>query len=549
MNPESCKPLVLGAALGNCVHVAGLIGFLRLAAEEGYDVLSLGTAVPVSRLVDEIQRLQPEIVAVTYRLTPEVAQTLLQDLARQVRQRGLTDPRFVFGGTEPVAEEARRVDLFDEVFGGAATPDDVVAYLRGGVRATREANHAGTLVERLEKNDGYPLIRHHFGQPTVEATIAGAQVIAEAEVLDVLSIGPDQNAQECFFRPDEMRPEMSGAGGVPLRKPEDLEAIYQASRCGNYPLVRIYAGTRDLIQWAEMSVRTLRNAWGAIPLFWYSQLDGRSDRPLVASISENQQTMCWYAEHGIPVECNDAHQWSLRDAHDAVAVAAAFLGAHNAKAAGVTHYVAQYMFNTPPQTSQAMDLGKMLAKQELIKRLHDDTFVSITQTRSGLGCFSADPDAAKGQLGANTVVQLAMSPQIVHVVGYSEGDHAVIASELIESCRLVHGALAQALVGMPDMTADDTVLARRDELIAEADLILAAVKQLGDAVSEPWSDPQVLAEAVRVGVLDAPHLMGNPLAYGHTWTMPIDGAFKAVDPETSTPMTERQRLAQLGLDL
>ncbi len=549
MNPESCKPLVLGAALGNCVHVAGLIGFLRLAAEEGYDVLSLGTAVPVSRLADEIQRLQPDLVAVSYRLTPEVGRTLLEDLTRQVRERGLKDPKFVFGGTEPVAQEARQVGLFDEVFGGEATLDDVVACLRGGACGVQEPNHASTLLKRIANNHGYPIVRHHFGQPTVEATIAGAQVIAEAEVLDVLSIGPDQNAQECFFRPDEMHPEMTGAGGVPLRKPEHLEAIYQASRCGNYPLVRIYAGTRDLMLWAEMSVRTLRNAWGAIPLFWYSQLDGRSDRPLLASISESQQTMCWYAEHGIPVECNEAHQWSLRDAHDAVAVAAAFLGAYNAKVAGVTHYVAQYMFNTPPQTSQAMDLGKMLAKQALIKRLHDDTFVSITQTRSGLGCFSPDPDKAKGQLGANTVVQLAMSPQIVHVVGYSEGDHVVTASELIESCRIVHGALAQALEGMPDMTADETVLARRDELIEEAGVILAAIKQLGEAVSDPWSDPQVLAQAVRVGVLDAPHLMGNPLAYGHTWTMPIDGAFKAVDPETSTPMTERQRLAQLGLDM
>ena len=557
MHRESHKPLALGAALGNCVHVAGLLNFMRLAAREGYDTISLGTAVPVERLVSEIERLQPQLVAVSYRLTPEVARALLDDLARQLRQRGLTDRKFIFGGTEPVAEQARQLGLFDEVFGGQATPDDVVAYLHGGVRAAQQPNHAATLLERINNNHGHPIVRHHFGQPTVAATVEGARLIAEAEVLDVLSLGPDQNAQEHFFRPEQMRTELTGAGGVPLRKPEDLQAIYRATRCGNYPLLRVYAGTRDLIQWAEMSVHNLRNAWGAIPLFWYNQLDGRSDRSPVESIAENQQTMRWYAEHDIPVECNEAHHWSLRDAHDAVAVAAAFLGAYNARAMGVTHYVAQYMFNTPAMTSPLMDLAKMLAKKTLIERLHDDNFVSITQTRAGLGCFSANPHEAKGQLGANTVLQLALEPQIVHVVGYSEGDHAITAPELIESCHIVHGALAQCLEGMPDTTLDERVIARRDELIEEAELILAAIQQLacpepaeeGEAVADPWTDPQALAEAVKLGIMDAPHLIGNPHAYGHTCTMLVDGASTAVDPQTGTPLTERERLARLGFEM
>ena len=93
----------------------------------------------------------------------------------------------------------------------------------------------------------------------------------------------------------------------------------------------------------------------------------------------------------------------------------------------------------------------------------------------------------------------------------------------------------------------------RDELIEEAELILAAIEQLacpepaeeGEEVADPWTDPQVLAEAVEVGIMDAPHLIGNPHAYGHTLTMLVDGAFKAVDPQTATPLTERERLARL----
>ncbi len=544
MTPE---PLALGAALGNCVHLAGLLGFLRLAEQEGFRTLSLGPAVSVERLVEAIDRHRPDLVAVSYRLTPEVARGLLQELAEQVRVRGLADRRFVFGGTEPVACEARQVGLFEAVFGGDADRDAVLACLRGQVPGVRPRNTADNLRDRLRDNHGYPLLRHHFGRPTVAATVEGARRIAEAGVLDVLSLGPDQNAQEFFFRPEQMRRELDGAGGVPLRRPEDLEAIYQATRCGNYPLVRIYAGTQDLLPWAELSVRTLHNAWGAVPLFWYNRLDGRSPRPLTESIRENQQAMRWYAERGIPVECNESHHWSLRAAPDAVAVAAAYLGAYNARAVGVRTYVAQYMFNTPPGIWPKMDLAKMLAKRALIERLHGADFVSVTQTRAGLACFRANPEEAKGQLAASTVMQLGLSPQIIHVVGYSEGDHAITADELIESCRLVHGALAQSLEGMPDPLCDPAVIRRRDELVAEAELTLHALGSLGEGRSEdPLTDPEVLAEAVKRGLLDAPHLAGNPEACGRVLTAVVGGASLTLDPATGAPLSERARLASLG---
>jgi len=542
---EDNKPLVLGAALGNCVHVAGLLGFLKLAEQEAYRTRSLGCAVSVEALVEAIRQEQPEMVAVSYRLTPEVGRGLLEELVKRLREEGLTDRRFVFGGTEPVAEQARAIGLFDAVFGGDVSMEAVLGCLREQEATVQAPNTAGTLRDRLAANDGYPLLRHHFGQPTVAATVEGAGRIAEAGVLDVLSLGPDQNAQEFFFRPEQMSAELDGAGGVPLRSPQDLEAIYQATRRGNCPLVRIYAGTRDLLQWAELSVGTVHNAWGAIPLFWYNRLDGRSPRPLLESVRENQETMRWYAGRGLPVECNEAHHWSLREAPDTVAVAAAFLGAYNAKAMGVETYVAQYMFNTPPRTWPKMDLAKMLAKRALIERLHDASFVSVTQTRAGLGCFHSDPDEAKGQLAASTVLQVALDPQIVHVVGYSEGHHAITAPELIESCRIVHGALAQCREGMPDPAQDPAVTLRRDELLAESELTLAAIRQLGGGSSDAWRDPEVLVEAVRIGILDAPHLAHNPEACGRVVTGTIGGTVRALDPDTGAPLTERCRLEKL----
>ena len=99
------------------------------------------------------------------------------------------------------------------------------------------------------------------------------EAIAEARCLDVISLGTDQNAQEHFFRPEEMDPDEHGAGGVPVRTPDDLRAIYQASRRGNYPLMRSYSGTRDHLQYADMLVRTINNAWCATSLFWFNAMD------------------------------------------------------------------------------------------------------------------------------------------------------------------------------------------------------------------------------------------------------------------------------------
>ena len=39
----------LGASIGNCVHVAGCIHFLNMAADEGYEVEFLGPATSVDK--------------------------------------------------------------------------------------------------------------------------------------------------------------------------------------------------------------------------------------------------------------------------------------------------------------------------------------------------------------------------------------------------------------------------------------------------------------------------------------------------------------------
>jgi hypothetical protein len=537
------KNLILGAAIGDCVHVAGVVNFLNLAEQLGYQTVCLGPAISVDAVLEKVAAFDPEIVAVGYRLTPENCRNLLGELKAKVIASGQAGRSWLFGGTEPCVAIAKETGLFQMTFSSGTSRPAVVAYLRG----EQDQEEPGTpppqsLVGRVGWKAPYPLLRHHFGRPTVEETVAGAVEIARAECLDVLSLGTDQNAQEHFFRPAEMDPKAHGAGGVPVRTEADLAMIYAHARLGNYPIMRCYSGTRDTMKWAPMLAKTINNAWCAIPLFWYTQMDGRSPRPLRESIPETQALMRWHAEHGIPVEMNESHHWSLRDAPDVVAVVAAYLAACNARASGVQNYVQQLMFNNPPNTSPIMDLGKMLAKLELVESLQDGRFRVWRETRGGLTSYPADPSVARGHLAATVCLQMQLKPHIVHIVGHTEAHHAATAAELIEACRITDGAVSQCLLGTPDMTGDSRVQQRKEELVQQASLLLDAIAQLAPGDDSPFTNADALATAAEIGLLDAPHLRGNAAACGKIVTRMLGGACVAVDPATGNPLPEAERI-------
>ena len=537
---------ILGAALGNCVHVGGLHRFLKIAESEGYTTLSLGPAVSIQRIVDAIKAEHPNIVALSYRLTPKVATNLFRELKSALQNENLSGIKFVFGGTPPAALAAEKSELFEKVFSGGESINEIKSYLRGSKGIADQFSFPDNLLDRIKQKFPYPLLRHHFGRPTVEETIEGIKQIAEAGVCDIISLGTDQNAQEHFFHPERMDSNEDGAGGVPVRTAEDLKAIYSSSRTGNFPLLRCYAGTNDLLRWAEMSVETIKNAWAAIPLCWYSVIDGRSTRPISEAVKENQSVMKWYAKKGIPVEVNESHQWSLRDAHDSLAVTMAFLAAYNAKQMGVKNYVSQFMFNTPPGTSPQMDIAKMLAKKELIEELEDGNFKVIREVRAGIAHFSSIPSVAQGQLAASALISLSLKPHILHVVGYSEGDHAVYPEELINSCNIIHGVLQNCLFGLPDMTIDPIVIKRKDKLKQETHILLNALKKLSSNIGDnSWTNPLLIEKSIKIGLLDAPHFQGNPHLCGKILTRLINGAWYAVDNQSGEPINETERTSKI----
>ncbi len=345
---------VVAAALGECVHVAGVMNFLRLAEAAGWRTVFLGPAVAIEDVIIAARREKADLVGVSYRLTPETGERLLGEFAEAADELHENGVRFAFGGTPPVAERAKAMQFFERVFDGSEPVETVLAYLkqqtvlgawrRGVSQYPPSSASAGN---RRTRFCGITL-----ACPPWRTHWRASKRSPEAQALDVISLGIDQDAQENFYHPERQDPRRKGAGGVPVRSEDDYRALYAASQRGNYPLLRTYSGTDDFIRLAEMYVDTINIAWCAIPLFWFNQMDGRGPWDLEGSIREHQQVMQWYGKKDIPVELNEPHHWGMRDSSDAVFVVSAFLSAYNARAFGVKDYIAQIHVQQPARSQR-----------------------------------------------------------------------------------------------------------------------------------------------------------------------------------------------------
>jgi hypothetical protein len=288
-------------------------------------------------------------------------------------------------------------------------------------------------------------------------------------------------------------------------------------------------------------------------------MDGRGPWDLAGSIREHQMVMAWYGERGIPVELNEPHHWGMRDAPDVVFVVAAYLSAYNARAFGVKDYIAQLMFNSPPGLSDAMDLAKMLAIIEMISSLSDQqrtagkgnsNFMIWLQTRTGLLSYPLDQEAARAHLATSIYLQMALRPQIIHIVGHTEAHHAATAEDVIIASKIARRAIENALRGgssngLPDMSADANIVRRKSELVAEATVTLDAIRRLAPTgIADPLVDAETLAQAVARGVLDAPQLKNNPYGRGEVRTRILNGACQAIDARGDV-LLEARRLEKI----
>ena len=262
---------VVAAALGECVHVAGVSRFLQLAEEAGWRTVFLGPATPIEAVVAAARawrRFGGRVVPANAG-DGRTAAGRFAGAADDLQHAGV---RFAFGGTPPLADRAAQLGFFTRVFGGGEADEEVLAFLKGqdDGESTEQA-FPQNMVERIAWKAPFPLIRHHYGQPTMAETLAGIEQIAEARPgRDLVGHRPgcageliSSSARTGAAREPAACPCAAPTTTAPSMRPAS----------GNWPLLRTYSGTDDFIPLAKMYVETINIAWCAIPLFWFNRMD------------------------------------------------------------------------------------------------------------------------------------------------------------------------------------------------------------------------------------------------------------------------------------
>jgi hypothetical protein len=397
-----------------------------------------------------------------------------------------------------------------------------------------------------------PLMRAHVGpygpnrEEAVRLFTDWAYRLASSGLLDVLSIGTSQLTQSAFGKDWDAMP---NGGGVPINSEDEYRAIWRAARP---MLVRTYAGTADIPALARMHDDTIHNAWHALSFWWFCQLDGRGPNDLLTNLRQHFEVLKYAAEHNRPVEPNVPHHFGFRAADDITYVVSGLLGAGSIRRMGVKTLVLQTMLNTPKQTWGVQDLAKCRALLQMVREDAGPDFNIILQPRAGLDYLSHNIERAKIQLAAASILmddiepRDAASPQVIHVVSYSEGSHLATPDIVVDSIRITRHAIdeyrtARRRGEVDDMGASQEVETRTRELVEGARKVMAAIRSV---VADPWT-PEGLDTIFRAGFLPVPALWGNRGDYpmATNWTTKLVNGGVCVIDESGRPVSVEERTA------
>lgn len=358
-------------------------------------------------------------------------------------------------------------------------------------KLVRAGDHLG-YIEAGSKNDSFvkrlqycknkhslPLIRAHVGPynhnrlEAINEFISWEKELANAQLLDILSIGSSQLTQSHFGEDWNGLP---NGGGVPVNSELEYAMIKEAA---SPMLVRTYAGTKNVLDLAKMHERSLNISWHALSFWWFCELDGRGTNTVLENLKEHFATIKYIAMTGKPLEPNVPHHFAFRGADDITYILAGFLAAKMSKLLGIKQLILQNMLNTPKYTIGLQDLAKGRAMLRLVRELEDDNFKVHLQARAGLDYFSPDLEKAKVQLAAVTALMDDMepddnnSPEIIHVVSYSEAVRLATPSVINESIKITLAALAKyrelrALGKIENMAYNNNLNERTEAMYQEA---------------------------------------------------------------------------------
>lgn len=415
-------------------------------------------------------------------------------------------------------------------------------------------------VRRLEycrERRSLPLIRVHAGpyspdrMEAVREYLGWVRTLASSRLLDVLSIGSSQLTQQHF---GESWEGLRNGGGVPVNSEVEYREIAEAARP---MLVRTYAGTRNVPWMAQMHERCLNISWHALSFWWFCQLDGRGDNTVLDNLKEHLEAIEYIASTGKPLEPNVPHHFSFRGGDDVTYIVSGYLAAKTAKRYGIRHLILQNMLNTPKYTWGIQDLAKGRAMLRLVRSLEDESFRVSLQARAGLDYFSPDLEKAKVQLAAITAMMddiepgTPNSPEIIHVVSYSEAVRLATPPVIEESIRITLGALKEyRLLKSLGMTMDtveqDDISERSRSLYEEAK---GAIELLEHAFPDLYT-PRGLYRVYEMGFLPTPYIYDPERRFPNAtkWsTAIVNGSVKVVDEHGKPIDTVKRYRSILGL--
>lgn len=600
----------VATSLANDPHTEGMHNASKIAALGGVESLILPPSLDYVAFYEAIDKYKPRYVGMSYRQNENVAVHELFKVVNYFATTGLLkkddDVKIFFSGLpksiqvlkdkvhelplpviliqdSPNIREkiTENVDLFDIVEGREKIIQQVYEELvpKGielldqladeAVRGDDYKNEPplsvpsvqaiGDYITRIRESD-MPVLRSHFGipAPDILPTVEGINQLAEARVLDELSLGSSDLSQRYFGHP-EMFDKLKNDGGVPYKTFQDLVTIYQASRRGNYPGVKPYCHVVDLVNFVHqcLDAGMLKGVHQAVPLFWFNELDGRGPAEVRPNIREHFAAVRELAKCGIPVEMNDPNQWSSRWAHDTIIVTSYALISAVMTMCGVENMVLQMQFNKPKETGDYADLAKMQAGLEMARRIslgRKNPAPIFRETRTGIESLSADMTKAKWQLARSTFLQMCMDPHIIHIVSYCEANYAARPADIIDSSRLIRRAVRIFREHKPDIMKEvdvPIVRERREYLIKESSYLVNEIAKLNpyyqpcplERIAQYVGDEDVIASAIERKLMSAPGII-NKKYRGDFITRPMKYGMINVVDDYSNPrvMNEKERL-------
>lgn len=600
----------IASTLANDPHTEGLHNAGKIARLAHIDCVLLKPSISLEALCEAIKNYNPNYLGLSYRLTPEVGCQELEKTLYYFRNTGLIKPtdniKICFAGLPDTIEMLRRklnflpfkiwlcesypnvidriketVDFFDII----QDKEEIIASLREEIEP-KGIKLFDQLADEVIGHDNYksepplsipslqavssyttriqesalPLLRSHFGIPAmdIEPTVIGIKELADAQVLDEISLGSSDLSQRFFGHP-EMFENQKNDGGVPYKNYDDLVKLYQASRRGNFPAIKPYCHVADIVKFIDTCLKAgmLKGAHQAIPLFWFNELDGRGPSSVRDSIKEHFAGVRELAKRGIPVEMNDPNQWSSRLAHDTIIVTSYALISAVMSMCGVSDMILQMQFNKPKETGDYADLAKMIAGLNMARKISEIRHVPASiyrETRTGIESLSPDMAKAKWQLARSTLLQMCMKPHVIHIVSYCEANYAARPADIIDSSKLIRRAIKIFQKHENDIKEEIDHPIIKERIIylqEECEYLLDRIAHLHldyhkvpmEQIARYLGDENVLATAIEKKIITAPGII-NSKYKGEFLTRPMKyGMINLVDNyENPSVIREVERL-------